>query len=458
MQCTAPTGKAVSRHRFAGGLLVLCLSALSMAGCGRSSEHADGAVTITFWHSFVASTIPALDGVLRRFETEHPGIVIRAQYIPTGDALVQKLITAIQSQTAPDIAWIHADFLDKLVEANAIYRMEEFTRGPDGLSDSEMADFFPQLLQAAKWRDTLYALPMEATSLALLYNRDLFRKAGLDPDHPPRTWEELVQDTRRLTVDRDGDGKIDQYGFYVPVFPASSELNIWMMLQWTPFLWQAGGREIDSTQTHVLFNSPAGVQALTLWKTLYTEMDFGKFAIAHDLGFASGILAMVMDGPWNLPRYRAVKGIDWAVAPLPAGPAGRATYIAGEHLAIFRQSKHPGEAWTFVKWVTSPEVQAVFSETSGYLPVRRSTLQLQSYRQYLATDPALRTYVEQMETGRARLPIDYHRVEINRLLAEAVEKAIVGGVDARSALDEAAAAADRLLEETRSEQFRGDRK
>ena len=79
----------------------------------------------------------------------------------------------------------------------------------------------------------------------IIYNKDLFRKAGLDPDHPPKDWNELYEFARKLTVDKNRDGKTDQYGFYVPVFPASGQLSIWMVLQWAPFLWQAGGTEID---------------------------------------------------------------------------------------------------------------------------------------------------------------------------------------------------------------------
>ena len=165
------------------------------------------------------------------------------------------------------------------------------------------------------------------------------------------------------------DGRTEQYGFFVPVFPASGPLNIWMTLQWTPFLWQAGGTEFDSTRNRALFNSEAGVQALTLWKMIYDQEDFSKVGIGHDMGFVSGKLAMIMDGPWDLPRFRQAKEIDWAVAPLPAGPGGRATYLAGEQLTIFRQSSHPAAAWTFVKWMLRPDVQARFSETSGYLPL-----------------------------------------------------------------------------------------
>lgn len=434
----------VRRLPVSPSLLLPLVLLLFAGGCAREPD-APGRVELTFWHSFVVSTQPALQELIAAFEAEHPGITVRAQYIPTGDALIQKLVASIQSGTPPDISWVHADFLGRLAEARAIYPMSHFIEGPDGLSDEALADIFPDLLQAATWRDTLYAMPMEATLLALFYNRDLFRRAGLDPDRPPQTWDELRAYTRQLTSDENGDGKIDRYGFYVPVFPASGSLNIWMILQWTPFLWQAGGEIVDSAQTTVGFDSEAGAQALTLWKQLYDDQQFRSFSQAHDVGFASQWLAMVMDGPWNLPRYRQMQNVDWAVAPLPAGPVRRATYLAGEHLAIFRRSNHPDAAWTFIKWMLRPETQAAFSMKSGYLPVTQSTLTLPAYQAHLEKDPALRAFVEQMPLGQARPPIERHNVEINQHLAEAIEKAIVGNVDPRQALHEAALRSNRLL-------------
>jgi ABC-type glycerol-3-phosphate transport system substrate-binding protein len=430
---------------------LLVLVPLLSLSCGTRNKQDDSTVTVTFWHSFVASTVPSLQELINKFEEEHAGIHIKAQYVPTGDALVQKLVTAIQSNTAPDISWIHSDFLDKLVEAQAIYRMDKFIAGPDGLTGEELGDIFPPLLDGARWRDTLFAMPMEATSLALLYNRELFRRAGLDPNRPPQNWEELRKYAKKLTIDKNGDGMFDQYGFYVPVFPASGDLNLWMVLQWTPFLWQAGGSEINAEQTTVLFNSDAGVLALTLWKQMYDDLQSNMFSMAHDMGFASGHLAMVLDGPWNLPRYREMKNVDWAVAPLPAGPVKRATYIAGEHLAIFRQSRHPADAWKFVKWILKPEIQALFSMKSGYLPVRGSVLHLKEYREFLARDPALKAFVDQLSWGQGRQPIDYHRLEINRYLAEAIEKATLGKMDPKTVLDEAAAKSNVLLAASRKE-------
>lgn len=416
---------------------------ISFLSCSEKKE--DKRTTITFWHSFVSSTIPAFNHLVTKFEEEHPDIKIVAQYIPTGDALVQKLVTAIQSNTAPDISWLHADFLDKLVDADALYEMNHFIDGKNGLSEEEIDDFFPQLLNSFKHKNVLYAIPMEATTLALIYNKDHFKNAGLDPSHPPQNWDELREYANKLTIDKNKDGKIDQYGFYVPAYPASGPLSIWVVLQWSPYLWQAGGEIIDSNQSKVLYNSKAGIDALTLWKNIYDDLNFSNYSFTHDMGFASGSLSMIMDGPWDLPTFRKIKDFDWGITFLPEGAQGKATYLAGEGLAIFKQSENPEAAWTFIKWIAKPEVQAMFSMQSGYLPIRKSVLELEQYKAFLENDKAMKSFVEQIPFARERPKFEKYYININQNIAEAIEKTIIGNMDPKQALDEAAAKSNKLL-------------
>jgi len=166
-------------------IFVLSLAfVITLLSCGeKDKKNSEGKVDIVFWHSFVSSTIPALNELIDKFEKEHPNINIDAQYIPSGDALIQKLVTAIRSKTAPDISWLHSDFLEDLVEADAIYKMDEFINGENGITKEDLDDIYPALIQFSSWRGTLYSLPMEATNLALLYNKEMFRKAGLDPNN-----------------------------------------------------------------------------------------------------------------------------------------------------------------------------------------------------------------------------------------------------------------------------------
>ena len=427
-------------------LIVLIIISLGF-GCGeRNNKTADAKIKLVFWHSFVASTIPALNELIDKFETEHPNIQIEAQYIPSGDALIQKLITAIRSKTAPDISWLHSDFLEDLVEADAIYKMEDFINGSNGLAEGEIEDIYPALIQFSSWRGTLYSLPMEATNLALIYNKEMFRKAGLDPEQPPKTWDELHEFSKKLTFDKDKNGKDDQTGMFIPIYPAAGPLGSWMVWQWEPFLWQAGVDIINEEQTKVLYDGEGGVKALELWQKIYRDLRLRTFTSDFDVAFASKRLAMSMDGPWNLPRYKdLLKNLDWAFAPLPTGPVKQATVVGGEYLAIFKQSKHPDVAWQFLKWIIEPEIQAFWAMRSGYLPIRHAVLKVPEFQKYLEDNPNFKVFVEQMEVGQAQRPIDYGGLEITRHMAQAIENATIGNQDVRKALKEAAENSNRLL-------------
>ncbi len=425
--------------------LILSLFALNCGG-DKNEPSANGEVEIVFWHSFVSSTVPALNELIAKFEKENPGIHIKAQYIPTGDALIQKLITAIQSKTAPDISWLHSDFMENLVDADAIYKMDEFINSDDGITQEDLDDIYPALRQSASWRGTLYSMPMEATNLALLYNKDMLKAAGLDPEHPPKTWKELHEYAKKLTFDKNNDGTFDQVGFFVPVYPAAGPQGPWMVWQFMPYLWQAGGFLVDSAQTHVMYNEEAGVEALTLWKQMYQEQKLSSFTTDFDVAFTSKRLAMAMDGPWNLPRYKdLLKNLNWAFAPLPAGPKKQATVVGGEYLAIFKQSQHPKEAWKFLKWMIRPDIQAFWAMKSGYLPIRHAVHNVPEFQKYLTENPNFKVFVDQMDVGQAQRSIDFGALEVTQNVAQAIERSTLGNVDVKTALDEAAAKSNKAI-------------
>ncbi|MFO7446801.1 MAG: ABC transporter substrate-binding protein [Ignavibacteriaceae bacterium] len=427
--------------------LLVLTSLLVFISCGESNKEDSGKITITFWHSFVPSTIQALNELVEKFEKEHPDITIKAQYIPSGDALIQKLITAVQSESAPDISWLHSDYFEDLVEADAIHKMDDFIKGENGISDEDINDIYPSLIQYSKWKGTLYSLPMEATNMALLYNKEMFRKAGLQG--PPKTWDEFFEYSKKLTLDNNNDGKNDQTGFFVPIFPAAGPRGGWMVWQWMPFLWQAGGEYINADQSQVTYNSEAGIAALTLWQNIYRELDLRTFTSDFDVTFASGRLAMAMDGSWSLPNYKSLfKNLDWGFAPLPAGPDKQATIVGGEYLSIFKQSKHPEAAWKFVKWIIQPDVQAFWATRSGYLPIRHAALEVPEFQKYLEENPNYKVFIDQMEVGYAMQPIDYGGLQITQHVAEAIEKATIGNMDVRTSLNQSAAKSNALLKKS----------
>ena len=421
-------------------LLGLLLSLALISGCGKSKTKraAGGKTEIVFWHSYVAFTQPALKKLVARFESEHPGIKVRAQYVPTGDQLLQKLTTAVKTETAPDVCWVHDSWIGPLSEQNHIYDLEELARQYGGFTEEDKKDFFPAALATGHYQGKLRMMPMEATSMALAYNKDLFRQAGLDPEKPPKTWAELVEYGKRLTI-RKGD-RVEQWAIFIPVF--TGQLASYAVWQYNIFLWGEGGSYADPSGKKVTFNSDAGVRALQYWVDLQHKYKIGSMNTPEQ-GFESQRVAMSLMGSWDLPHMKDMT-FDWGVAPIPAGSKRQVSPLGGEYLVIFRQTEHPKEAWEFVRWFVSPEIQEWWSLESKYLPVRWSALDSPTYQEALKSDPGLKVYAEQMRNAYAE-PILPQASEIDLYLATALEKAVRKVATPKAALDEAAAKANAAL-------------
>ena len=423
-------------------LLALSGLALLTVGCGKSpssSSSTSGKAKIIFWHSYVKGTWPALNRLIARFEKEHPNIDISQQFVPTGDQLLQKLTTSIATNTAPDICWIHSSWVAPLSKGDYVYDLDELARQYGGFGEAEKQDFFPAPLRTSYYRGKLRMMPVEGTNVALAYNRDMFRRAGLDPTKPPKTWPELGEMGRKLVVSK--EGRVDQWGFAIPVYTGQLYGHtVWL---WNPFLWGWGGQYADPSGQRVTFNSDAGVAALQYWVDLQHKYHAGKMN-TPDQGFESQKVAMALMGPWDLPHL-ADMTFDWAMAPMPTGPKKHVTAMGAEYMVIFRQTQHPKEAWEFISWFISPEVQEQWSMDSKYLPIRQSVLKSPSYRAFLDKEPNLKVFADQMPIAYGESNVLPDVSELDLILGTGIEKAVRGAATPRQALDEAAQKANIAL-------------
>ncbi|NIM04630.1 MAG: extracellular solute-binding protein [Armatimonadetes bacterium] len=437
-------------------LVLLCCLSLMLAilpGCGKKAVKKPGKdekTEVVFWHSYVAATTPALERLIQRFEAAHPNITIKAQYVQTGEGLLQKLAASVMSETAPDLCWIHASWVGPLSREELIYDLGELIEKYGGFGEEEKADFFPAPLETSYYRGKLRMMPIEATNLGLAYNRELYRKAGLDPNDPPENWDEFVEYGKKLTI-RSKD-RVEQWACNVPVFTGS--MAGWSTWQWVTFLWGWGGRYAHPSGERVDFNSAAAVGALQFWVDLQHKYKIGSLA-PPEQGFESQKVAMTFEGPWSLPRFEDL-AFDWAVAPMPAGPKRRVTSLGAEYLVVFRQTKHPKEAWEFIRWFITPEVQEAWSIDSKYLPIRQSVLASPTYRTFLDKNPAMKTFAEQMPYAYAEPSILPDASEVDLFLATAIEEAVRKVKTPKQALDDAAEKANIALAEAKAREEAGN--
>jgi len=344
---------------------------------------------LTLWHAYGGTLGEQFEALVDAFNQAHPDIHVQSSYGGSLWTMRDKLFTAVSGGAAPDLAQIDQFWSSELAEAGAIVRIE------DWFGEFERDDVWPLAWDTATYNGQIWSMPFSLSNIVLYYNRALFRDAGLDPDDPPATWERLAASAAAVTADTDGDGQIDRWGLSFPL-----QANQGAVYYWFAFLWQAGGEIFTDDFAASRFQEAPGVAALAFWQSL---VEAGSMPLAPpEEGFEKGQIGMTLASSAHLSRYALALGEDLGVAPLAAGAAGKATGVGGANLAIMADCENKQAAWTFVQWMTSPEVNLRWSTGSGYLPLRRSVVASEAYQRYLEDEPRARVILEQMSVARAR--------------------------------------------------------
>jgi ABC-type glycerol-3-phosphate transport system substrate-binding protein len=401
--------------------LVFGLVALLAAGCG--GDKAGQGVVLAVWETYNTEERALFLALVAEFEAANPGVKIQSVSIPF-DGLEPKLLTSLATGTAPDIARVDVGFLPKVAVRGALAALDEY-----GI-EAVAGDLYPVALSSCVVGGRTYGLPDQTNGLCLFYNKEMFAKAGLDPEKPPRTWEEFVASAKRLT-----DRESGVYGF-------GMRNSLWWSL---PFIYSFGGDLLDAGGKCALA-SEAAVAGFQFKVDLYSKhgVEGGAWragGIRDDMGFQSRKYAMVFNGPWAVTGLER-GGIDFGVTLVPSGPAGYATNVGGNNLVVFATSKHPREAARLMMFLVSPEAQARWANDLGQIPVNVKADALVD----LTKHPYLRTFMDEMKHARPR-PQTGSYPDIENAVNPEMQAALDGKKSVKAAMESAAALVDAILAE-----------
>lgn len=262
-------------------------------------------VTISFWCNFTGSDGDVLRELVADFnETNEEGITVEID-IMDSDTLQSKLPTAISTGTGPSFILMGIEYLEQYAANGLIEDISDFweTTGID------KSGFYENVVQKSYIGDTLYGVPMQYNLQYLYYNKDVFEAAGLDPENPPATLDELKEAAIACT-----DTSKNQYGLGIPYDYAA----------YVCWLWANGGDVISVDGTENLLNSQENIDTLTWLQNLVMNEGVspeGLSAADADTMLQSGQLAMYTSGPWNINGLTEL-GVNFGVAAIPAGTDG----------------------------------------------------------------------------------------------------------------------------------------
>jgi multiple sugar transport system substrate-binding protein len=320
-------------------------------------------ITITFDNAMASgANAKALDALIQAFEKQYPNIVVKNVALTNYTQLDTKIEAQLAAHQPPSLAQMYNTAADAYMKAGALVPIQQFVDGPDGFSQQDLADFYPAMLNTGRWPDgKLWTFPFNKSVEVLYYNVDMFKAAGID--HPPATWDELAADAKKLTV----PGKVVGWA---DAFDIST---------WEAFIKQAGGQVLNQDETAPVFLQPA-TTVMKFWRGL-VDAGAAKQAnvnYAYETLFGNQQSAMFMASIASLPFIEQAAGgkFQVGVAPLPAGPAGKAVQLYGTNLGIFKTT--PAEeaaAWTFIKFAVAAQQNEAWVKATGYLPIRQSVTQ-----------------------------------------------------------------------------------
>jgi multiple sugar transport system substrate-binding protein len=333
-----------------------------------STSSAPAAVTLKFsgWGS--SHTEQALfRQVLRGFEADHPNI--RVKYEAISDQYMDVIKTRLIGDAAPDVFFLDGFQAPFLMSQNVLEPLDAYLT-----PDFDLADFEETILHTFQYQGRLYGLPKDYSTLVLFYNQRAFTEAGLAT--PPKTWDELRTYSQQLTLDRNQDGRIDQYGYgEIPELARQAYKVI-----------AFGGQLVDS-RGYATFASNAGLRGLRLAVDQYQRdrSSAQKSDVGTNSGsemFGQGKVVMVIEGPWAIPYLTdTFPMLEFATAEVPRINNRQVTMVYTVAYVMNKRSQHKAEAWELISYLTGKEGMQHWTGASTALPTRKSVAQALGYDQ-----------------------------------------------------------------------------
>jgi ABC-type glycerol-3-phosphate transport system substrate-binding protein len=281
-----------------------------------------------------------------------------------------------------------------------------------------------------------YAVPLQNATKLNFYNADWFREAGLDPDNPPATWDDWVEQGPKL-LDPD-EGK---FAVALMLQPMALTTDVWMS-----FLFSAGGELLNEDNTAAAFNTDAGLEAINYWVDLFQKYKLAPAEPLDGMGvwlaWSGGTAAMM---PQSSVCCGGLPDLDFEghAAEMPMYKQKGSTSTP-DYFPFFKDS-HPAEMAEFCKFWLQPEHLATFATKAGTLPVRKSGADHEIYQDFLATNRDAQVSAATLDYARG-FPAVAGWDELASKAAEQLEAAAYGRVDPEEALEKAEAAVNEVLQ------------
>lgn len=414
-------------------------------------------VEITFWHAFGGARQQWVARRVADFNYTHPGIHVSVEFKGSYRDTLNAAILAAQQGNAPNIVQIFEVGTQLALDSGIFMPIQDLVKGPEFQPD----DYINALTDYYKVNGKFNSIPWNSSNPVLFYNKDIFRAAGLDPNKPPRTFEEMLADSKKIVESGAAKNAI--------TWP----LHSWFFEQWMANMGENlvnNGNGRDARATESLLTGDGAKTILTWWKEM---ADKGYWAYSgkpedwdgSDAIFISGQAAMEITSTSDVTQREndaAENGFELGTSYLPypattvggrtlSGPEG--VIVGGASLWITKD--HPDAqlqaAKTFVLWFTNTENSLAWHKATGYFPIHKSAVDVLKVQNWFELNPAYEAAFDQLLNTKPSRATQGAFIgafpEVRTIIEQAVEKVIAGKATVDDALAQAKAAADKAIQD-----------
>ena len=386
-------------------------------------------VTLTYFtFSAAPDHLEDLDEMIQIFEQAHPNINIKVE-TASWDDYFTKLQTLIAGGTAPDVFELNYENFVGFASKGVLLNLDPLAKA-DAAFDPDV--FYPRAQGAFSFNGMQLGLPETFSTVVLFYNKDLFDQAGLAYPTDDWTWQDAVTAAEALT---DADAGI--WGLYSPI-------------QFWEFYKKAAQNDcnfFDEDQAEVTINTPECIEALETMVGFVTEdkvtpTDAEMGGVSDGDLFTAGKIAMDVTGIWMFAAFEEAP-FQWDIQVEP-GLKQQATHFFANAVSVFAATKHPQEAWEWVKFFTSSPEMAQIRVNSGWeLPALNNPAYVEDYLKL--SPPDNRTAVFQSLEHAIVPPVIERQNEMQDIVNQLLDQVKLGQLTPQEALDQAKAQIEELM-------------
>ena len=426
----------VTISRWITALAAAALSSLAVA---------QAPVDISFYYPVAVGgpITKIIDKFATDFEKENPGIKVHPIYSGTYQDSITKALTAVKSNDAPAMSVLLSTDMYTLIDEDAIVPWDPLIRTAE--DRAWLQGFYPAFMENSQTGGKTWGIPFQRSTIVLYYNKEMFKDAGLDPNHAPETWKEMAEYAQKLTK-RDASGKVTQWGVQIP----SSGFPYWLFQGLTT---ENGVQLMNAAGTETYYDKPAVIEAVQYWVDLTSKYKAHPEGIVEwgttPKDFFERKVAMMWTTTGNLTNVRSNAKFDFGVAMLPANKR-RGSPTGGGNFYLFKQAKpeQQAAAFKFVKWITSPSRAAQWGIDTGYVAVRPDAWETPEMKKYVSEFPPAAVARDQLQFAVAELST-HDNQRVTKALNDGLQAALTGSKPAEQAMKDAQREADRLLKSYR---------